>query len=449
MEVHHGVHYGLEQKNMMSQEMQFSMKILQMSAWELTAFLHSEYVENPVLEMDESESDAALMDKYKLESLVKNREEEPGTIVKGDDAYVSPFEFISREKTLQDHLEEQLLAMTLSEAVAAAANFVIFSLDSKGLFTESVEESAAFLEIPEAVFLEGLAVVRSLEPEGIASASVAEALIFQLKKKGIYKDLHKILLEDHLPDIAAGNFRKTAQVLQVKEVEIQKALEELKELEPYPSRGFAMGSSREYILPDARIQKVGDTLQITMLGNRVPRLYISSEVKALLEKGGAEMNGYLKSSMDRAMHLIRSIALRKSILETVIEFMIRYQRAYLLEERDYLEPLSMKELAQKLEIHESTVSRAVRDKYLCTPRGTLALKSLFSELGKSEGQSASTDYIKGMLKELLEKEDPRKPLSDQVLSDLLKERGILLQRRTVAKYREELGIPSTKVRKRL
>ena len=416
MEVHHGVHYGLEQKNMMSQEMQFSMKILQMSAWELTAFLHSEYVENPVLEMDESESDAALMDKYKLESLVKNREEEPGTIVKGDDAYVSPFEFISREKTLQDHLEEQLLAMTLSEAVAAAANFVIFSLDSKGLFAESVEESAAFLEIPEAVFLEGLAVVRSLEPEGIASTSVAEALIFQLKKKGIYKDLHKILLEDHLPDIAAGNFRKTAQVLQVKEVEIQ---------------------------------KVGDTLQITMLGNRVPRLYISSEVKALLEKGGAEMNGYLKSSMDRAMHLIRSIALRKSILETVIEFMIRYQRAYLLEERDYLEPLSMKELAQKLKIHESTVSRAVRDKYLCTPRGTLALKSLFSEQGKSEGQSASTDYIKGMLKELLEKEDPRKPLSDQVLSDLLKERGILLQRRTVAKYREELGIPSTKVRKRL
>jgi len=448
MEVHHGVHYGLEQKNMMSQEMQFSMKILQMSSMELTEYLHNEFVENPVLEMDESESDAAMMDKHKLESLIKNREEEPGTPTKNDDAYVSPFEYISCEKTLQDHLEEQLMALTLPETILASANFVIFSLDNKGLFTESVEESAAFLEIPKEVFLEGLAVVQSLEPAGIGCSSVTEALIHQLKKKNIYRDLHRILLEYYLPDIAAGNFRKIAQAVQVKDSEIQKALEELKELEPYPSRGFAMSTGKEYILPDARIQKIGDTLQITMLGNRIPRIYISSEVKTLLENSGEEMNEYVKSKMEQAMHLIRSIALRKSILETVIESMITYQKAYILEEKDYLEPISMKELAQKLKIHESTVSRAVRDKYLCTPRGTLSLKSLFSEQVKSEGQQASVDYIKGVLQGLLEKEDERKPLSDQMLSDILKEKGILIQRRTVAKYREELGIPSTKVRKR-
>lgn len=449
MEVNHGLNYGLEQKHMLSQEMQFSMRILQMSSMELTAFIHNEFQENPVLEMDESESDASLMDKHKLESLIKGQEEEIRSQMKGDDGYVSPFEFISSEKTLQDYLEEQLLALSLKEDVLRAARYVIFSLDHHGLFLEDMEESAALLGIDAGTFREGHKVVQSLEPVGVGSPSVTASLIYQLKSKWIYKDMHKVILEEYLTDIAAGNFRKIAQALQINEAEVISLLEDLKELEPYPARGFAVNTLKDYIIPDARIQKIGDTLQITMLGSRVPAIYISSEIKALMKNGGQEMDGYIKEKMERAYQLIRSIAMRKNTLESIVQYLITYQQEYLIEKKDYLEPVSMKEVAEKLSIHDSTVSRAVRDKYLCTPRGTISLKSLFSERGKSEGRAASTDYIKGLLKDLIEKEEPDRPLSDQVLSSMLKERGILLQRRTVAKYREELGISSTKIRKRI
>lgn len=449
MENKHVMNQGMEQKNSLSQDMQYHMKILHMSSMELTDFLRDQFISNPILEMDESLSDPSIMDREKLEALTRNVENKVERMVSNTHSdYVSPFEFISKDKTLRDYLIEQMGMMNLSEELIKVCEYIIFSLDRRGYFTDSVKESSDILGVSTMLFSEGLNIVREMDPIGIGWADVYETLIYQLDKEEILTENHVELIRRYLPEVGNGNFRKIEIKMNLSEEEVLSIVEDMRKTEPIPSRGFADSSTNNYVVPDLRIQRIGEELQITMSAMKVPKIRISEEIKELLKDNNPEIKEYLNTKLQDAMKLLKSIDMRKSTIERVTEIVIKHQKDYLMEKSSFLNPLSMKTIAEELEVHESTISRAVREKYLCTPRGTISLKSLFSGSHTPSGKDLLPDYIKILIKEMIEKEDETRPLSDQKITEMLNEKEIEISRRTVAKYREEAGIQSTKIRKR-
>jgi len=450
MEHNHYLKQGIEQKNILSQDMQFHMKILQMSTTELTEYIREEFTNNPILEMDEtSGGDLTSMDMDKLKALARTEEYkvDRNTVASSDD-YVSPFEFISREMTLTDYLLEQIGLMNLSEQEIKICEYVIFSLDKRGYFLDSVSESSEILGVNPALFERGLDIVRNLEPSGIGWPDVYDTLLFQLKKKQLLTKKHEEIIRNHLPEVAIGNFRKIEMSMGLPEEEILMIIQDIKEVEPVPSRGFSDNNIRNHVIPDLRIQAIGDELKITMSAMKLPKIRISEVATALSRNGDPELEEYLNAKLQEAVKLLKSIDMRKSTLEKVTEVVMNRQKEYLLGKSAFLNPLSMKSVAEELSIHESTVSRTVREKYLCTPRGTISLKSLFSASHTPSGTELSPDYIKALIGKIILEEDKEHPFSDQVISEQLSNKGVEISRRTVAKYREAIGIPSTKIRKR-
>lgn len=449
MENNHLINLRTEQKNALSQDMQFHMKVLHMSSMELAEFLREQFISNPVLEIDETSSDPSILDREKLKALAKNEENKVDRIVNNKhDDYVSPFEFISRDKTLRDYLIEQMGMMELSEELINVCEYIIFSLDRRGYFTDSVKESSEILGVDSRVFFEGLNIIREMDPFGIGWPDVYETLIYQLDKKGVLTENHEELIRKYLPEVGNGNFRKIEMKMNLSEENVRSIVEDIRIIEPIPSRGFADSNIKNYVIPDLRIQKIGDELQITMSAMKVPKIRISEEIKDLSKEDNPELEEYLNARLQDAMKLLKSIDMRKSTLEKVAEIVLTHQKDYLMEKSSFLKPLSMKTIAKELNVHESTISRAVREKYLCTPRGTIAMKSLFSGTHTPSGMDLLPDHIKNLIKQIIEKEDEAYPLSDQKITEMLNETQIEISRRTVAKYREEAGIPSTKIRKR-
>ena len=450
MEHNHYLKQNIEQKSILSQDMQFHMKILQMSTIELTEYLREEFSSNPILEMDEtSGADLTRMDMEKLKALARTEEYkvDRNTVASSDD-YVSPFEFISRETTLTDYLLEQIGVMNLSEEEVRICEYVIFSLDRRGYFLDPVSESSSILGVDPADFESGLNIVRNLEPSGIGWPDVYETLLFQLKKKEVLTEEHAEIIRNHLPEVAIGNFRKIEMSMGLTEAEVLLIIEDIREAEPVPSRGFADNNLRNHVIPDVRIQVIGDELKITMSAMKLPKIRISDATTALSRNGDPELEAYLNAKLQEAMKLLKSMDMRKSTLEKVTEIVMNRQKEYLSGKSAFLNSLSMKSVAEELNIHESTVSRTVREKYLCTPRGTISLKSLFSASHTSSGVELSPDHVKAHIGKIISEEDKAHPYSDQKIAEELRDRGIELSRRTVAKYREAEGIPSTKIRKR-
>ncbi|MFH5834768.1 RNA polymerase factor sigma-54 [Proteiniclasticum sp. C24MP] len=451
MEHNHFQNQSTEQKNILSQDMQLHMKILQMSTMELSEYIREEFTSNPALEMDEtSMGELSSIDWDKMKALAKTEENkvERSTGVASSDDYVSPFEFISKEKTLTDYLIEQIGMMNLSEEEVKVCEFIIFSLDKRGYFSDSVKESSEILGVDTAILERGLDIVRNLEPSGIGWPDIYETLLFQLKKKDLLTTNHMEIIRNHLPEVAIGNFRKIETSMGLSQEEIARIVEDIRETEPVPSRGFADNNTRSHVIPDLRIQIVGEELQITMSAMKLPKIRVSEVTRELSKEGNPELEAYLSIKLQEAMKLLKSIDMRKSTLERVTEAVMKHQKKYLLGKSAFLNPLSMKTVAEELEVHESTVSRTVREKYLCTPRGTIALKSLFSASHSSNGDELSPDYIKNLIGQIIEMEDKLHPFSDQKIAEELMKKDVEISRRTVAKYRESEGIPSTKIRKR-
>lgn len=451
MEHNHFQNQSTEQKNILSQDMQLHMKILQMSTTELTEYIREEFTSNPILEMDEtSGGDLTSMDMDKLKALARTEEYkvDRNTVASSDD-YVSPFEFISREMTLTDYLLEQIGLMNLSEQEIKICEYVIFSLDKRGYFLDSVAESSEILGVNPSLFERGLKIVRNLEPSGIGWPDVYDTLLFQLKKKQLLTKMHEEIIRNHLPEVAIGNFRKIEMSMGLSEEEILMIIQDIKEVEPVPSRGFSDNNIKNHVIPDLRIQAIGDELKITMSAMKLPKISISEVTTALTRNGDPELEEYLNAKLQEAVKLLKSIDMRKSTLEKVTEVVMNHQKEYLLGKSAFLNPLSMKSVAEELSIHESTVSRTVREKYLCTPRGTISLKSLFSASHTPSGAELSPDYIKTLIGKIILEEDKEHPFSDQKIAEELSKKGVEISRRTVAKYREATGIPSTKIRKRM
>ncbi|MDU5040648.1 MAG: RNA polymerase factor sigma-54 [Clostridium perfringens] len=449
-----------EQKLIMTQQMQLSIKLLQMSTYDLREYIEKEFSENPVLEAqyEDTKEVSKEQDRLEYKELVKYLESDNyGSQSYGeyDEEGISPFTFISKPESLTDYLEGQILELPIDEYMRSVCSYMVECLDQKGYLDIKKEELMNELDCSEETFNRALIVIQNLEPVGIGARDLKECLEIQLERKGENDPIVKEIIDNHLDDLADNRYQVIAKDLDITPKKAQDYGDLIKTLEPKPSRGFYTGDEVGFIIHDAEIRKIDGEFLILMKDGVLPMLSVNPLYKDILKDStnDKEATEYVKEKIDKAMFLIKSIEQRKSTLHKVLQKILEKQKDYFEKGEKYLKPMTLKEIAEKLEMHESTISRAIRDKYILTSMGTIKIKDLFvnsiSNKEKSDGEEDVTVInIKKVLEEVIKEEDKRKPLSDQAISEILKEKGMAISRRTVAKYREELGIKSSSKRKR-
>lgn len=346
---------------------------------------------------------------------------------------------------------EQVRELEGTDYFKSICNYLIENIDSRGYLEFSPATIAEELKISKSCVEKAVKTVQSLEPAGIAAGTLKECLKIQLDRKGITDiNLYKIV-DNYLELLAENKFNTIAKELNIHVKKAQEYGDIIRSLNPKPASGFFTGDEVKYIIPDAYIKKINDDYFIVMNDELGPKLTINAVYQEILKSDSdKEAVEYIKDKLNGALFLIRSIEHRKTTIYQVLEKIVEIQKEYFDYGEEYIKPMTLKEIADSLEIHESTVSRAIRDKFIYTDRGTIKIKNLFTtgiSTGNS-GEEVSSNIIKNSIKELIDNENKKNPLSDQVLCDILNSRGMNISRRTVAKYREEIGIKSSKGRKR-
>ncbi|WP_303871646.1 RNA polymerase factor sigma-54 [Acetobacterium wieringae] len=466
------------QKLIMTQEMRQSIEILQLTAMELNGLIETEIMENPVLEFNEvsikevvpiNEDGGPL--KGDLVKEEPNPEPQPKEEIQWDEYFSSMensdyrgqlqpiadnddeygFEkFTSQEKTLNEYLHFQftLQEKSFSEEEKRIAEYLIDCIDDNGYLLIDMDYVKNTLEVDEDRVQKMITIIQGFDPSGVGCRDIKECLLIQLRQMGYDDDeVFMDIVKNHLIDLADNQFKRIAQETGLTIEDVYEFKEVIKTLEPKPGREFSCSERVSYVIPDGSIEIVNDELVVKVNDVSAPRLRINNYYKGLLKNSDKndETKLYLEKKLDSAAFLIKSIEQRRDTIKKVITAIAESQRGFFFEGVGDLRPLTLKTIAETIEVHESTVSRAIRGKYIQTPKGTFALKFFFKR-GYSQGEEdRSSDAIKRLIQELIDQEDKKKPLSDQRISELLQDKNLDVARRTVAKYREALLIqPSSK-----
>jgi RNA polymerase sigma-54 factor len=338
---------------------------------------------------------------------------------------------------------------TVTHEQSRGLSFLVQNIDENGYLQETDKELAVLLGVPIEQVQGYVEILQSLEPAGVGARTLQECLAIQLKRLQKRNGLAEDIIEKHFGIFSKKDWRQLAQVLKCKSEELQDAVQTIVSLQPKP--GLAFSSEKPiYIVPDLVVSKENNQLIIEIQKENMPKVEIQAEYSALLrEETEREVSSYLSQKYQHVQWILKSLEQRKRTLLNVMSVIVEKQEDFFLKGPMFLKPLSLKEVAEKLGLHESTISRATRNKYVQTPYGVFEMKYFFSNSVASEDDEAiSTKRVKELLKVLVEKENKQKPLSDQKLVALLEqEHGILISRRTVAKYREQMKIPSSSLRK--
>lgn len=446
-----------EQRLIMTQNMQQSIKLLQMSLHDLREYIGNEYSENPVLEANEEYNsyenetkEIKEIDHKKIaEEFYEDYRDNTEKFYSKEDE-TSPLNFIEKSVSLKEFLQEQLGELKKDPYIINICKYIIESLDAKGYLEIGINEIAEELSIPQKDAEEALEIVQDLEPFGIGARNIKECLLIQSEKLNILDNVMEEMINNHLENIASNKYDLVGKSLKISPREAQRYGDAIKKLEPKPSRGFYTGDEVNYIIPDAEIKNIDGEFFIIMNEGVLPKLTISKTYKQVLENNQDEQtSAYVKDKINQAMFLIKSIEQRKNTLYKVLECLLVKQEEFFLKGKEFIKPLTLKEVADDIKMHESTVSRAVKDKYVLTSFGTIKIKSLFAAGVNNSNQDMATLQIKNVIKKLIGEENKNKPLSDQAISEILAKDNMKISRRTVAKYREELGIKSSSMRKRV
>ncbi|GLC29037.1 RNA polymerase sigma-54 factor [Clostridium omnivorum] len=455
MQMNFNLNLTQEQKLIMTQQMQLSVKLLQMSTFDLQQHIEKEAQENPVLDITYNDTDKESLEKrLDYKEMVKYFEFDNyghHFYEKSDEDEVSPFNFVSEKKSLKDFLKEQLIDLGVKDYSKFICEYIIDSINGKGYLDSSTEEIGEELGLPSEIIEKAISFVQTLEPDGIAARNLRECLKIQLKKKRYDDEKLYILVDNFLEALAENKYALIAKELNVDIKRAQEYGDIIKTLEPKPSRGFYTGDEVKYITPDAYIKNINGEYFILINDSILPKIIINDTYREIIanEKDKLALD-YVKEKINSALFLVKSIEQRKSTIYRVLEKILELQKEYFDKGEKYLKPMTLKDIAESLDMHESTVSRAIKEKYISTNRGTIKIKDLFTT-GLSTNNSeedVSTTFIKNKIKDLIDKEDKNKPLSDQTICDKLNEDGMNISRRTVAKYREEMNIKSSSKRKR-
>ena len=359
------------------------------------------------------------------------------------------FDSIAQPKSLQEHLSSQVALAGLSETDRPVADLLIGSINDDGYLTTSIEDLSLTTGFDVARLRELLEVIQEFDPIGVGARDLKECLILQLQRLGKEDSLVASIVRDHLDELGARKYANVAKALKLSVEEVQQAAHFIGTLEPKPGRMFT-AEAPAYVLPEVVVQKVGDEYIIILNRDQIPHLFISKHYRELMENAGTgqDVKDYVRDKIRAGALLIKSIHQRQQTIYRIAFEIVRVQRDFLDHGISHLKPLTMVEIASLLGIHETTVSRAIANKYMQTPRGTFEMKYFFTPGYKNaDGVEVSNKTIKDTIAQIVAAEDTMNPLSDQAMVAMLKEKGITVARRTIAKYRDELRILPSHLRK--
>ncbi len=466
----------LSQQLVMTPQLQQAIKLLQLSRMELVDVVTQELAENPMLE--ESEEHAPSENQVEEKPALEESSEE----VKGESEGVDDIDWqtylegyslsstttsdvyedneerpsfeslLTKKSSLFDHLMWQLNLSTVPAEEHLAAAEIIGNLDDAGYLHADIRDICAATAVAEEVAERALQRVQQFDPAGVAGRNLQECLLLQLERLGLEDSLSATMLRDHIDDIEGRKYPLIARSLKVSVEDVLAAAKIVSELDPRPGRAFNQ-EDVQYISPDIFVHKVGDEYVVTLNDEGLPNLRINSFYRSALTNSDSvdkQAGEYIQDKMRSAVWLIKSIHQRQRTIYKVTKSIVKFQRQFFDYGIEHLKPLVLRDVAEDIEMHESTVSRVTTNKYVQTPQGLFELKYFFnSGISTTDGDSVASESVKIRIKEIVSKEDPKKPLSDQKIVQLLKESDIHIARRTVTKYREMLGIGSSTERKRL
>ncbi|MGE0367872.1 MAG: RNA polymerase factor sigma-54 [Candidatus Dadabacteria bacterium] len=476
----------LQQRLILTQELQLFLKLIQMTTLELKDYLEEQLIENPTLEENEepaekTESDSG-EEEFDLGSLGSDR-----VLGGGDDDmphYSSreldsnsddeqPWESrVTSADSLNDHLKWQLEVSDLIPVEKQIASVIIGNTNEDGYLEIDVDEilelylqehgadsHATNGDAPEPLDLgelrreieEVLSLVQTtFDPTGACSRNLKECLRIQALDLGYKEDgLEMRIIDGYLEELEDADIPKMAGELGCTPEEVKEALSFISSLEPRPGRPFFQKDTEKYIVPDFYVYKIGNELQI-QLNRDFPKVRISSYYRALLKKEKTlppEAKQFIKEKIEAAQRIMKCLDEREAAVKKIISKIVEVQKDFFEHGKDYIKPLILKDVAQSVGVHESTVSRITSRRYIQTPQGTIELKSLFSrKIETSHGKEISYEKVKAMIREIVAEELPESPYSDEDISKILERKNVKVARRTVAKYRKALKIPSSSAR---
>lgn len=447
---------SLEQKQILSQIQIQSLKILSMNNYEVYEFINNELMENPLL--DRKEPNEREQEKVIAEQKWLYEQNQKGNMKAFQESGNEVNWEIPDEagEDVEEYVMIQLprIPVRLKAIVKKLAGY----MDEMGYLSVDKEEFCRENHCDEEMFEEGIELIQSLEPAGIGARNIEECLILQLKRKGIENDVLKEIIEYHLNDIALGHFQKIAKETGISLKRVKNFVKIIRNLEPKPLHD--MGTEQvQYIVPDVILNKKEENGNWEIILN--DGWMGTLKLNGLYEKMAKNMDNseeleYIMKKINRAKNIMQSIEQRRNTIYLVCQYIVEQQSDY-LEGKGAIKPITMSEIAERIGVHESTVGRAIRNKYIQHPRGTIAIREFFTKASfirensevPSEEENVGRENIKEWIKEIIENEDKNKPYSDTKISKILEERHIKVARRTIAKYREEMQIPATSVRKSL
>lgn len=455
MGMEYGIKLDLSQKLVMTPQLRQAIEILQLSALELSSMVEKELLENPVLEEEDSQSDSEAYEQH-IEKPVADYLEwaeyfnyGSGERVYAEQERPEPGYTSATTASLQEQLEFQLRLSLLTEAEYRIGRYLIGSIDDNGYLVSDVADIARKLKVKEDLVEKVLKMIQTFEPVGVGARNLQECLTIQLKHQDVENNLVYAIVNHHLDDVAMARYKHIAQKNACTLHDVQAAVDIIRSLNPKPGRSFGGGNGLSYIKPDITVEKVNGEFMILVNDTEVPRLKVSPYYRKVVRDADAAAKKFVEGRITDAIGLIRSIEQRRRTLYNVAETLVHLQRSFFEHGSKALRPLTMKKVAEKLGVHESTVSRAIANKYIATPHGLFSMRIFFTAgVQSTDGQDVSASAIKREIKELIGAEDRSRPLSDQALADILNTKGVMVSRRTVAKYREELEILSSAKRKR-
>jgi RNA polymerase sigma-54 factor len=457
------------QRLVMTPLLQQAIQLLQLSTLELQEVVQRELLENPLLEetpespeaepgeppapasepasletapRDEPQVDERRADELPFDIAAVMFDEAPERSLVAQEAHEElPFENLARTvSSLADHLDEQLRFATEDPVVRRIGDEIIGNLDEDGYLRAEVDEMARRCGVTAGDVEKVLAMVQSFDPPGVAARSVQECLLLQLRADPAPDPLALEIVEEHFDALSKRRYPDIARALRRPLDRVMEAIEEIMTLEPKPGRSFGTSDTR-YIAPDVIVHKVGDEYTVVLNEEGIPRLRVNALYRSLLRSSGDEAKQYVEQKLRSAMWLIKSVDQRQRTLRKVTSSIVKFQREFLDRGIAHLRPLALRDVGEDIGMHESTISRVTTNKYVETPQGLFELKYFFhSGIAAGDGEMVSSVSVKKMIQDHLATEEPDKPRSDQDIAQYLKGRGLTIARRTVAKYREELGI---------
>jgi RNA polymerase sigma-54 factor len=466
-----GLSARLSQRLILTPSLQQAIKLLPLTTLELAEVLDQEVMENPLLEevpvqetlsAEETPAEETREEPEKPEDSLKEIDVEKFFEDYFDDAHdrrsrpsevpeLPPIEnTLTESLDLYDHLLWQLRMTVSDELTMEIGEAIIQNLDEDGMLRIPLEDVANLGPYPMPEVEKALAVVQSLDPAGVAARDLTECLRIQLRMLGLENSPADVMVRDHMKQLQSHQYGEISRQMGLTSEEVAHHLEIVRRLDPRPGNRYSPERSA-YILPDVFVVKEGDDYKIVLNDDGLPKLRISPTYRRMLDDRRAdseETRAYVKEKLRSALWLLKSVDQRQRTIYKVSESIVRHQRAFLDHGISHLRPLVLRDVASDIGMHESTVSRVVANKYMHTPRGVFELRFFFhSGITSSMGEAVSSVTIKQRIRKMIEEEDSQRPLSDSRIADVLGREGLPLARRTVAKYREELRIPPSNLRK--